>query len=79
MRSGKVKGIFVDNLKTFDTGSIIKISLNDNGVSKTYSLNKLIYKLFNGKSDFSDSKIKIVHKDGNYKNCSFDNLVAYIK
>lgn len=79
LRSGKIKGIYVDDLKTTDTGSIIKVSLNDNGVAKTYSLNKLIYKIFNGKSDFNDSKIKIVHKDGNYKNCSFDNLVAYIK
>ena len=57
-----------------DTGTKIRINLNDNGVKRIYSLDKVIYKIFTGKHDFADTKIKIIHKDGNYKNCSFYNL-----
>ena len=79
LRSGVVKGIFVDNLKLIDTGRVIRIGLCDNGVIEKYNLDMVIYKLFNGRNDFNDDKIKIIHKDGNYKNCGFDNLVCEIK
>lgn len=79
LRNGVVKGIMVDNLKLIDTGRIIKVSLSDGGIDIRYNLDMLIYKLFNGKYDFNDKKIKIVHKDGNYRNCSFDNLESVIK
>lgn len=74
LKNGIVKGIVVQNLKLQDTGTKIRVNLSDNGVQRIYSLDKVIYKIFTGKHDFIDTKIKIIHKDGNYKNCSFDNL-----
>lgn len=78
LRNGVVKGIIADNLKLIDTGKAIKIGLYDNGVTEKYNLDVMIYKLFNGRNDFNDDKIKIIHKDGDYKNCCFDNLVSEI-
>ena len=74
LRSGIVKGILVDNLKLIDTGKNIRVSLSDDDIDSRYNLDMIIFKIFNGKYDFTDNKIKIIHKDGNYKNCSFDNL-----
>ena len=74
LRSGTVKGITVDNLKLIDTGRVIRIGLSDGGTVEKYNLDMVIYKLFNGRNDFNDDKIKIIHKDGDYKNCSFNNL-----
>ena len=79
LRSGTVKGITVDNLKLIDTGRVIRIGLSDGGTVEKYNLDMVIYKLFNGRNDFNDDKIKIIHKDGDYKNCGFDNLTSEIK
>lgn len=74
LRSGVVKGVMVDNLKLIDTGRVIKVSLSDDGMDNRYNLDMVMYKLFNGRNDFNDDKIKIIHKDGDYKNCCYDNL-----